>query len=108
MSIIVLLAVLSCSSSGQPEVIKEPTIALSAGKILIVYLSRTKNTKAVAEMIHQTVGGGLVALELQNPYPADYRTTVDQVARENASGFLPPLATRMSVPPSEISLVTKL
>ncbi|MCF0075368.1 flavodoxin [Dyadobacter sp. CY261] len=95
MSIVLLIAVLSCSTSGQPEVTETPTLNASADRILIVYLSRTKNTKAVAEMIQQQVGGKLVALELQSPYPADYRTTVDQVARENASGFLPPLATKI-------------
>ena len=55
----------------------------SSKKILIVYLSRTNNTKAVAEIIHSHVGGKLVALELQNPYPANYRQQVDQVVREN-------------------------
>lgn len=33
-------------------------------KILIVYLSRTKNTKVLAEIIHDKVGGKLVELEL--------------------------------------------
>jgi flavodoxin len=65
--------------------------------ILIVYLSRTHNTRAVAKMIHERTGGALVALELVEPYPDDYRTTVDQVARENASGYLPPLANRLDV-----------
>lgn len=51
-------------------------------KILIVYLSRTNNTKAVAEIIHEKVGGKLIALELQTPYPADYHATVQQVVRE--------------------------
>lgn len=64
-------------------------------KVLIVYLSRTNNTKAVAEMIHRQVGGTLVALELVTPYPQNYRTTVEQVARENETGFLPPLKTRI-------------
>jgi flavodoxin len=62
---------------------------------LIVYLSRTNNTKAIAEIIHQKVGGTLVALELETPYPADYRTTVQQVVRENETGYLPPLKTRI-------------
>lgn len=44
-------------------------------KILIVYLSRTNNTKAVAEIIHNNVGGTLVALELEKPYPENYRAT---------------------------------
>jgi len=62
-------------------------------KILIVYLSRTNNTKAVADIIHEKVGGKLVALELQTPYPADYYATVQQVVRENETGYLPPLKT---------------
>lgn len=60
-----------------------------------MYLSRTNNTKAVAEMIHRNVGGTLVALELETPYPQDYRATVDQVVRENETGFLPPLKTKI-------------
>ena len=35
--------------------------------ILIVYLSRTGNTEAIAEMIYEEVGGDLVALELEKP-----------------------------------------
>ncbi|MFB3902331.1 MAG: flavodoxin family protein [Acidobacteriota bacterium] len=64
-------------------------------KVLIVYLSRTNNTKAIAEFIHQKVGGTIVALELERPYPADYRTTVRQVVRENETGYLPPLKTKI-------------
>lgn len=64
-------------------------------KILIVFLSRTNNTKTVAEIIHKKVGGDLVALELENPYPKDYRAIVEQVASENESGFLPPLKTKV-------------
>jgi flavodoxin len=64
-------------------------------KILIVYLSRTNNTKAIAEIIHQKVGGRMVALELEKPYPADYNATVQQVVRENESGYLPPLKTKI-------------
>jgi len=63
--------------------------------ILIVYMSRTKNTKAVATIIHKNVGGSLVELELQKPYPEDYKTIVAQVANENETGFLPPLKTKI-------------
>lgn len=67
----------------------------SPKKILIVYLSRTGNTKAIAEIIQANVGGALVSLELEKPYPADYQTTVQQVVEENESGFLPPLKTKI-------------
>jgi len=64
-------------------------------KILIVYLSRTSNTKAVADIIHNNVGGTLVALELENPYPEDYQANVEQVKKELETGFLPPLKTKI-------------
>lgn len=60
-----------------------------------MYLSRTNNTKAIAEIIHENVGGKLVALELQNPYPENYKAIVEQVAKENETGFLPPLKTKI-------------
>jgi len=65
-------------------------------KILIVYLSRTKNTKAIAEMIQEQAGGDLVELELVNPYPENYQAIVAQVARENETGFLPSLKTKIA------------
>src|SRR3546814_6515853 len=37
----------------------------------------------------------MVALELVTPYPEHYQTTVDQVADENATGYLPPLKTKI-------------
>ncbi len=69
--------------------------SITPKKILIVYLSRTNNTKAVAEMIQKNVGGTLTSLVLAKPYPKNYKATVDQVARENETGFLPPLKTKI-------------
>lgn len=83
------------SCQTKPVAILENTQEAS-DKILIVYLSRTKNTKAVAEMIQEQVGGTLIEVELVTPYPEDYRAIVAQVARENESGFLPPLKTKIS------------
>lgn len=69
---------------------------LAPGKnILIVYLSRTSNTRAVAEIIRHEVGGTMVPIELEKPYPVDYNATVQQVARENETGYLPPLKTKI-------------
>lgn len=63
--------------------------------VLIVYLSRTGNTEAVAEIILDEVGGDIVELELETPYPEDYDAIVAQVARENETGTLPPLKTEI-------------
>jgi len=63
--------------------------------VLIVYLTRTKNTQAVAKMIQETAGGTLMELEVQNPYPSDYKAIVAQVQQENEAGFLPQLKTKI-------------
>lgn len=69
--------------------------SVASEKILIVYLSRTNNTKAIAEIIQGKVGGKLVALELVKPYPENYQAIVQQVVDENESGYLPPLKTKI-------------
>ncbi len=93
--------VVICSLSGAVGAQQRPPKGQGLAaekKILIVYLSRTNNTKAVADIIHEKVGGKLVALELQTPYPADYHTTVQQVVHENETGYLPPLKTAIDGP----------
>lgn len=84
-----------CCSSQDNDTKSTHDVGNGSEKILIVYLSRTNNTKAIAEIIHENVGGTRVALELVNPYPANYKATVDQVAKENETGFLPPLKTKI-------------
>jgi flavodoxin len=88
-----ICVLLDRSSAQQLPANTQPLFAKE--NVLIVYLSRTNNTRVVAEFIHQKVGGTIVGLELQKPYPADYNATVQQVARENETGFLPPLKTRI-------------
>lgn len=84
--VVIALCVASDRSNAQ---------SMSSKKILIVYLSRTGNTKAIAEIIQKNVGGKLIALELEKPYPENYKATVQQVVDENASGYLPPLKTKI-------------
>lgn len=96
---ITMFTMTSCSRAQQPEIVNEPSTEhgeLWKGKqVLIVYLSRTKNTKAVAELIHKKVGGDLMALELVTPYPENYQAIVQQVANENETDYLPPLKTKI-------------
>lgn len=82
-----------CSQAQNPPA--EKAAGLKDKNVLIVYLTRTKNTKAIAQIIHKNVGGKLVELELQTPYPEDYKAIVAQVVDENATGFLPPLKTKI-------------
>ncbi|TMI85038.1 MAG: flavodoxin [Bacteroidetes bacterium] len=88
--ILVSLLTAVCISSGCSN-----AQSLTSNKILIVYLSRTKNTMAIAEIIQRNVGGTLIAIELEKPYPENYQQTVQQVVKENETGYLPPLKTKI-------------
>ncbi|WP_208644984.1 flavodoxin [Mucilaginibacter kameinonensis] len=85
---LILIALCSISACSNAQ-------SISTKKVLIVYLSRTNNTKAIAIIIHDEVGGKLVALELEKPYPENYQTIVQQVAKENETGYLPMLKTKI-------------
>ena len=69
----------------------------STTKTLVIYLSRTHNTEVMAKRIQNLVGGDLVALTLQKPYPKDYEAHVAQVAKENETGYLPQLKTTLNL-----------
>ena len=92
--IVALIVGLSGCAKAQETATAEKAVRTDR-KVLIVYLSRTNNTKAVAEMIRDEVGGMLVPIELERDYPEDYKAIIDQVARENETGVLPPLKTRI-------------
>jgi flavodoxin len=76
-----------------------PTAAAKAtgGRItLIVYFSRTGNTREVAGQIHELIGGDRQELETVAPYPADYEAVKAQARREQASGYKPALTTKVA------------
>ena len=87
----------SLSSAGQRAI--DPGSGPTT-KTLILYLSRTNNTRALAEIIREEAGGALVALELEDPYPEDYDAIVKQVANENATNYLPALKTALNTIPT--------
>lgn len=95
LALLITILFMSCTPAQQEDINKETSSNINPERTLIVYLSRTNNTKAVAQIIQKNVGGTLVALELETPYPEHYQTTVNQVAEENRTGFLPPLKMKI-------------
>lgn len=85
----------ACSSSQMKDMNIKMDSTLDPAKVLIVYLSRTNNTKAIAQIIQRNVSGTLFPLELEKPYPENYQQTVQQVVKENETNFLPPLKTKI-------------
>ena len=57
------------------------------GRHLIVYFSRTGNTRTIAGQIQAAAGGELLELRTVAPYPTE------QAKKELASGYRPPLQT---------------
>lgn len=64
---------------------------------LIVYLTRTKNTQAVAKMIHTKIGGELLMIEPNTPYSENYQENVDEVKYQNDNAILPALKTHIDI-----------
>ena len=72
------------------------TVALTAkvpGKIAIVYYSQSKvrNTALIAAWIRKHVGGDLIAIETEKPYPEPYFRTLAAAEIERRSGTFRPI-----------------
>lgn len=75
-----------------------PTTPLESTKPLVVYFSRSGNTRKLAEHIHKRVGGDILEIVPATPYPADYQTTVDQAKREQQENARPAVTTKLADP----------
>lgn len=64
-------------------------------KILIIYYSRSGNTREIANQIHERVGGDIVEIQTVEPYPDDYNAVTKQAQQELNSGYKPPLKTKV-------------
>jgi len=64
-------------------------------KALITYYSRTGNTRAIANQIHERVGIEIIELQPVNSYPEDYEAVKKQAMQELNSGFKPELKTKI-------------
>ena len=62
---------------------------------LIVYYSRSGNTKALAELIQAKVGGDLFRIETKEPRPQSYRKEVSQNVLEQREQLLPELKSKV-------------
>ena len=64
-------------------------------KILIVYYSKTGNTRTVAEYIHKTVGGDIFEIKPANAYPKEYQATTEIAKREQEANARPKLVSNV-------------
>jgi flavodoxin len=60
-----------------------------AENILIAYFSRSGNTRKIANLIHQEIGGTLHEIQPEVPYPNSHNAVVEQAKKEIRAGYLP-------------------
>lgn len=65
---------------------------IDGSKTLIAYLTRSGNTRVIAETLQRALSADLFEIRPAHPYPADYEEHVAQAAREHANAYEPPLA----------------
>jgi flavodoxin len=64
-------------------------------KVLIVYYSRSGNTREIAGLIHRSTGGDIFEIQVVKPYPEDYEEVKKIAMQEQQSGFKPALKTKV-------------
>ena len=65
----------------------------SESNTLVLYFSMSGNTEAVANIIHDEVGGDIIRLETVESYPTDYNDLVDYAQKEQQDNARPELST---------------
>ena len=76
------------------EAARDGTAAVKK-KPLVVYYSESGNTKKVADMIHNKVGGDIIRIEAATPYPDNYDALTRQAKKEQTQNARPAIKTKI-------------
>jgi len=78
-------------SAGNPATAQ----TLGRSKQLVAYLSRSGNTRVVAESLSRNYGADLFEIRTAEPYPAEYEAHVELARRQRDAEAAPRLADRV-------------
>lgn len=92
----VALCVLSLGWAWAGPESKGAPVKLGGKKVLMAYFSHTGNTRALAGMIHKSVGGDVFEIVSAVPYPNDYEEVKDRAQKELESGARPKLKSHLA------------
>lgn len=93
---LVVIISIALSNALSNETNEREVSIMGNPKTLIVYYSRTGNTKVVAELIQEKLGGDLFQIETQEKRPSNYRKEVEQNEEEQEGNVLPGLKSKIS------------
>lgn len=65
-------------------------------KILVVYYSKSGNTKEIANQIHTVVGGDIFEIQPMVDYPQEYSQLTKQAKKEISEGYKPALKNKVA------------
>ncbi|MFT3997080.1 MAG: flavodoxin [Asticcacaulis sp.] len=85
----------SCSQAAERPT-EETKNQRPTSKILVVYFTRSGNTKVIAGTISRLLSADLFEIRAARPYPEDYEATVEQARLETTRGDEPPLAATIA------------
>lgn len=93
-SVMAMLAALPLAHvEAEPSASRTEGAKRAAGT-LVVYLSRSGNTRVIAGIIQRALKADLFEIHPARPYPDDYFDTVEQVKHEQERQDEPPLAAK--------------
>lgn len=92
---LVVIIAIALSNVLSNETNEREVSTMGNPKTLIVYYSRTGNTKVVAELIQEKLGGDLFQIETQEKRPSNYRKEVEQNEEEQEGNVLPELKSKI-------------
>ena len=74
---------------------KPPESKAGNKNILISYFSHSGNTRTIANLIKENIGGDIFEILSVDPYPVDYNGVVEQARMELKEKFRPKLTTKV-------------
>lgn len=89
--IIIVCCTVSCANAQKGNISNGP----KKEKTLIVYFSKTGNTKKLAEQIQSLIGGSLVQIETERGYPSEYQAATEAAKHEKETDARPALKTKI-------------
>jgi flavodoxin len=93
-----LLAMNGFANSFLPKVYAQTSKAratMTDCKKLVVYFTRSGNTRVIAEQLHRDLPADLFELKPATPYPADYEENVEEARREKEAQVQRPLKQKI-------------
>lgn len=84
------------TENSQIAALEQAKSLLDGKKVLLVYFTRTGNTRELANQVHKMVGGDVFEIQVNNAYSGSYNETTQRAKQEKETGFRPTLQSKVA------------